>query len=90
MIVPEENGQEAAVVKGLDVYPVASLRKVVEIINDVSNPEPLRIETELLLNDLSNYAVDFREVRGQEPHAAERRAAQGWRSHRRALAAAWP
>jgi len=31
-----------------------------------------------------------REVRGQEPHAAERRAAQGWRSHRRALAAAWP
>ncbi len=38
MLLPEENGQEAAVVTGLDVYPVTTLKKVVEIINDITAP----------------------------------------------------
>ena len=65
LLLPEENAQEAAVVTGLDVYPIATLRKVVELINDQTSVAPLKVDTEMLLANLSDYAEDFREVRGQ-------------------------
>ena len=65
MLLPEENAEEAAVVTGLDVYPVATLRKVVELINDVTTAAPLKVDTEMLLTNVNDYAEDFREVRGQ-------------------------
>ena len=64
VFIPAENGEEAAVVTGLDVYPVESLRGVVELIKSESLPEPLKIDTTSLLENLSHYPVDFREVRG--------------------------
>ncbi len=65
LIVPEENAGEAAVVSGLMVYPVTSLKAVVELINSQNPPSPLRIDTDSLLGNLSHYPVDFHEVRGQ-------------------------
>ena len=65
LIIPTENAEEAAVVTGLDVYPVGSLQAVVELISSETAPEPLKINTATLLENLSHYAVDFREVRGQ-------------------------
>jgi magnesium chelatase family protein len=65
LVLPEENAMEAAVVTGLDVHPVASLRDVVELINSDTPGGPLKIDTENLLSSLGNYAEDFREVRGQ-------------------------
>ncbi len=65
LFIPAENAEEAAVVTGLDVYPVASLRAVVELINSEAPPEPMRVNTRSLLENLSQYPVDFREVRGQ-------------------------
>jgi magnesium chelatase family protein len=58
LLLPEENGLEAAVVTGLDVYPVASLRSVVELINAQTPPPPLRIDTDTLLSSLSQYPRD--------------------------------
>ncbi|PYP88780.1 MAG: magnesium chelatase [Blastocatellia bacterium AA13] len=65
LLLPEENAHEAAVVSGLDVYPIGSLNAVVELLNSEAPPAPLRIDTDALLSDLSHYSVDFREVRGQ-------------------------
>ena len=65
LLLPEENAEEAAVVTGLDVYPVASLRAVIEILNEIVEREPLKIDTQMLLENLDEYAEDFREVRGQ-------------------------
>ena len=65
LLLPEENAQEAAVVTGLDAHPVSSLREVVELINSETPPAPIRIDTEAMLADLSQYPIDFREVRGQ-------------------------
>ena len=65
VFIPSENAEEAAVVTGVDVYPVESLRAVVELINSETMPVPLRIDTPSLLENLSQYPVDFREVRGQ-------------------------
>src|SRR5215471_9356809 len=63
LLLPEENAQEAAVVTGLAVHPVASLRTVVELLNSEDPPSPLVVDTESMLADLSHYAEDFREVR---------------------------
>jgi magnesium chelatase family protein len=65
LLVPEENAQEAAVVSGIDVYAAASLRDVVELINAERQAEAVKIDTEKMLLSLSQYADDFREVRGQ-------------------------
>ncbi|HKV38250.1 MAG TPA: YifB family Mg chelatase-like AAA ATPase [Blastocatellia bacterium] len=65
LMLPEENALEAAVVAGLDVHPVSSLRGVVDMINSDNPPPPIKVDTDALLSDLSNYPEDFREVRGQ-------------------------
>ena len=66
LILPAENAQEAAVVSDIEVYPVTSLTDVVTLITSNEPPSPLRIDTETLLGNLSHYAEDFREVRGQQ------------------------
>lgn len=68
LLAPEENAREAAVVSGLDVHPVSSLRAVVELLNSDKPLVPLKVDTESLLANLDHYLDDFREVRGQ-PHA---------------------
>jgi magnesium chelatase family protein len=65
LLLPEENAQEAAVVTGLDVYPVATVGKVVELINNPIDAAPLKVDTAALLANQSDYAEDFLEVRGQ-------------------------
>lgn len=68
LILPEENAKEAAVVSGVDVYPVSDLRHAVELIAALrsnSPPEPLRVDPSEILIHKDHYNVDFREVRGQ-------------------------
>jgi magnesium chelatase family protein len=68
LLLPAANGSEAAVVQGLDFYPVQSLRDAVMAIND---PRPVALVA--ASEPLAAEAVhgDFSEVRGQ---AAARRA----------------
>src|SRR5438067_1427669 len=69
LLVPEENAQEAAVVTGVDVYPVADLRGAVELLaalDSASPPAPVRVDPAALLVPDTRMAVDFREVRGQQ------------------------
>ena len=68
LILPEENAKEAAVVSGVDVYPVSDLRGAVALIaalRSPSPPEPLRVDPSEILVHQDNYRVDFAEVRGQ-------------------------
>lgn len=65
LLLPVENACEAAVVAGLDVYPVKDLREVITLLNLAEMPEPMKLDVEQLLNDADQYPVDFREVRGQ-------------------------
>jgi magnesium chelatase family protein len=65
LVVPAENAEEAAVVTGLDVYPVRSLKQVVEFLNSGQGLEPLRVDIRALLESFSNYVEDFRDVKGQ-------------------------
>jgi magnesium chelatase family protein len=69
LLLPDENAKEAAVVTGVNVYAVTDLRNAVEMIAAIRSenpPEPIRVDaSEILITD-ERYAVDFREVRGQQ------------------------
>jgi magnesium chelatase family protein len=68
VILPEENAKEAAVVKDINVYPVADLRGAVELVaalRSADPPPPLKVDASVILNRTEHYAVDFKEVRGQ-------------------------
>src|SRR5262247_2091215 len=65
LLLPAENAREAAVVSGLDVYPVKDLREVVTLLNSDPPPSAMRIDLEETFNAANQYPIDFREVRGQ-------------------------
>jgi len=70
MIVPQINAREAAMVGGVDVYPVTSLIDVIAFLNTNSDRAPLKLEPGDLLRDAQKFHVDFKDVRGQ--HTAKR------------------
>jgi magnesium chelatase family protein len=67
VLLPQHNAEEAALVEGLDVYPVSTLREAVEFLNgeekiekiDVDLQKLFRLEEQLINLDLSD-------VKGQE------------------------
>ena len=74
LILPAANAAEAAVVEGVNVYPVSSLLDVLDLLNSsvvgVIQREPFHVSTETLLSELQHFLVDFKDVRGQ--HTAKR------------------
>jgi magnesium chelatase family protein len=68
LILPEENAKEAAVVAGVNVYPVADLRSAVGLIADLRSenpPAPMKVDVAEILGQRGHYTLDFKEVRGQ-------------------------
>ena len=65
-LLPYENAKEAAVVKGLDVYPVKTLLDAVEILSGENSLKPYIIDVDQLFSQAAYYPVDFAEVKGQE------------------------
>src|SRR5689334_18667451 len=68
LILPEENATEAAVVSGVNVYPVGDLRSAVSLVEQLrssSPPHAMKVDVEEILCRTGHYSVDFKEVRGQ-------------------------
>src|SRR5256885_3092433 len=66
LIVPELNAREAAMVGGVEVYPVRSLLDVIRFVNTGNGVQPLKVDGDGLLNESQHYVVDFKDVRGQQ------------------------
>ena len=70
LILPAANAAEAAVVEGVNVYPVSSLLDVLELLNSTVvgqiQRELYRVVTEELLGEPQHFSVDFKDVRGQQ------------------------
>ncbi|MCB2211282.1 YifB family Mg chelatase-like AAA ATPase [bacterium] len=66
LVVPVENQDEAAVAEGLPIYPMATLRDVVDFLNGVDDVDPYTLDIQELFSTQRNYEVDFREVKGQQ------------------------
>ncbi len=65
LVVPVENGPEAAVVQGVDVYGLRSLPEVLDFVNETREFTPVRVNVAEMLARSGEYAVDFRDVKGQ-------------------------
>jgi magnesium chelatase family protein len=69
LVVPERNAAEASVVDGLNVYPVRTLIEVRELLNTangVLHVQPFRANSQNLLGEQHIFALDFKDVRGQQ------------------------
>ncbi len=66
ILLPKENAKEAAMVQGLDVFPVTSLQEAVEIIEDGTTKEAFTVDMNEIFSHSSHYLVDFQDVKGQE------------------------
>lgn len=65
LIVPEVNAREAAVVGGVNVYPVKSLVDVVNLLNSGNGISPLKVDATQMLGGEQSGGPDFKDVRGQ-------------------------
>ena len=59
LIVPELNAREAAMVGGVEVYPVKSLLDVIRFVNTGNGILPLKVDSDTLLSEAQHYVVDF-------------------------------
>ncbi|GGH15268.1 YifB family Mg chelatase-like AAA ATPase [Silvibacterium dinghuense] len=70
LIIPRANAREAAVVEGVNVFPVESLNQARELLNAAGNggihTPPFRVETQQALDPPHHPALDFADVRGQQ------------------------
>jgi magnesium chelatase family protein len=66
VILPLENAREAAVVDGIEVYPLATLSQVVTFLNEQLPIEPYQLDGETYQASQVLPQLDFADVRGQE------------------------
>jgi magnesium chelatase family protein len=67
LIVPERNAAEAAVVEGVNVYPVRTLIEVRALLDAGGlSAQPFRVNSRHLLGEQHTFALDFKDVRGQQ------------------------
>jgi magnesium chelatase family protein len=63
LVVPVENAAEAALVEGIEIIPVPSLTRLVDLVRDRWRPDPPRVQREVRPADAPG--PDLAEVRGQ-------------------------
>ncbi|MBM4169029.1 MAG: YifB family Mg chelatase-like AAA ATPase [Ignavibacteria bacterium] len=67
IILPRENAREAALVEGIEVYPMESLQETVDFLSGrEKNRTPFRVDAKQVFSDEMVYAIDFADVKGQE------------------------
>jgi len=65
--LPQQNAKEAAIVTGLDVYPIENITEVIDYFEEKSTIEPMIIDTRKEFYDnIEHPEFDFADVKGQE------------------------
>lgn len=65
LLVPVANAGEAAVVEGLNIYPVENLPMALEFLNGTLHIEPKKVDIRQEFQKRANYELDFTDVKGQ-------------------------
>lgn len=67
LIVPKENAKEAAMVNGIDVFPMESIKEVVDFFSQpkIQNT-PFAVDVHQIFQEHHSYSIDFADVKGQE------------------------
>jgi magnesium chelatase family protein len=67
MLLPAQNAREAAMVAGLDIYPLSDLRAVTNLLNGESDVSTVQVDTRAAFYEAQvHFDIDFNEVKGQE------------------------
>ena len=66
IILPKENAEEAAIIKGLKVIGVSNLKEVIDYLNGKIKIYPKQIDINKVLNKRNVNNLDFSEVKGQK------------------------
>ncbi|NQT93821.1 MAG: YifB family Mg chelatase-like AAA ATPase, partial [Lentisphaerae bacterium] len=66
ILVPADNAAEAAVVEGLEVYPIRTLRQAADFLSGDLEQEPFKVDLSRLHGELVEHEDDFADVKGQE------------------------
>jgi magnesium chelatase family protein len=66
LLVPTANAMEAAVVEGLNVYPIGSLAEAVGFLSGQVDMDPQSVDLEEVFRQLSHNEDDFVDVKGQD------------------------
>jgi len=65
LLLPEVNASEAAIVEGIEIIPVSTLREARDFIEGGAQIEARRIDVEAVFNRASADGMDFADVKGQ-------------------------
>ncbi len=65
LLVPEANAPEAAVIQGIQVFPIRHLREAWEFLEEDLLIPPFKLDRRAFFESHRRYEVDFDEVRGQ-------------------------
>jgi len=66
IVLPVENADEAAVVKGIGIFPAANIADVVNHLNGESEIKRHEVDIDSFFDKCLDYEVDFADVKGQE------------------------
>lgn len=66
MVVPLENAMEASVAEGVQIYPVHTLSEALDFFTGDSDIKPFTTDLSGLFNQARHYAIDFKDVKGQD------------------------
>ena len=66
IIVPADNAEEAAVVEGIDVYPVRTLRQAADFLSGELTQRPCKVDLGSIFSEIKDHEDDFSDVKGQE------------------------
>lgn len=67
IILPKENAKEAAMVEGIDVFPMSSLSETIDFLNgEYELLKPFKINMDEVFAQEKQYTIDYSDVKGQE------------------------
>ena len=66
IIVPADNAEEAAVVEGIEVYPVRTLRQAADFLKGDLVQRPCVVDLSTIFSEIKDHEDDFADVKGQE------------------------
>lgn len=67
VLLPEQNAKEAAIVEGIDIFPIKNLKDAIDFFDGTNKPEPIKYNVdEIFYDNVNKYSVDFSDVKGQE------------------------
>lgn len=59
LIVPKENAEEAAIVKGIEILGATTLKQVAEYLNNKENIEASKVDLDKIFENQDKYLMDF-------------------------------